>query len=336
MKHLLITLTILMSSALCGAQDKPDLFEFLETFDFNISTDEFKERYSDRYHPENSEDLNSGGMFIIDAFTIDGRNTMTVLYLNGQESFILIKPEGTESLSKDELDKSVEYFTGYLGNPDISRDVTDEFKIEDTDDHTETDTSFTEYQWDNSHRNLTFKLSFGHEGSSYFYILEISPLKIFNNKVPVQRKFFKKLTLGKYVTRTDICEALDCYHAYSTKTSEGVKYEVYSKLAFGGYDWSSATFYTTDQVLYRICFINNSIDSNHYIFENLIQALSNKYGLPFSNTDELYVWTDGVTVVALSYIYGESISGEMRHYVNLEYYDLNLKTQALKTINDQL
>ena len=81
--------------------------------------------------------------------------------------------------------------------------------------------------------------------------------------------------------------------------------------------------------------ISSQLEDNKYVYDTLLEALTNKYGKPSEN-DILVFWGDGLTAVLLSHEYGKSNGGEMRHYVNLEYTDLTLFKEAKNIIQNEL
>ena len=80
---------------------------------------------------------------------------------------------------------------------------------------------------------------------------------------------------------------------------------------------------------------NTQTKNNQNIFDSLFRALSEKYGNPTIEDNEAY-WIDGPTAILLTYHYGESKGGEMRHYVDLRYTDLHLNKEAQDIVNSEL
>lgn len=104
---------------------------------------------------------------------------------------------------------------------------------------------------------------------------------------------------------------------------------------FGGVKWSFLEIDTVDGKLETVRLISSQLEDNKYVYDALLEALTDKYGKP-KEGDTLVLWGDGVTAVTLSHEYGKSKGGDMRHYVNLEYLDYTLYKKAQNIIKNEL
>lgn len=154
---------------------------------------------------------------------------------------------------------------------------------------------------------------------------------------PVQRTFLKKLELGKVIDKTRVVSALGCstYGIQSVKTSHGTEYQYSTPLYFGGFEWTNCKFGTVGDILYEVCFEHRSKRSNKELFEGLADALTEKYGVSQTEGDVKY-WLDTQTGIVLTYKYAMSRGGEMMHYVELMYADLELNGRRQEIINSEL
>lgn len=155
----------------------------------------------------------------------------------------------------------------------------------------------------------------------------------------IQRTFFKALELGEITTKAQIANTLGV-SAYSSiitenKQSAGKAFFYWDKLYFGGTEWSYAKFELVENKLAKVEFTSSELTDNKHVYDTTQKALTNKYGKPHKFDNFLY-WSDHHTSITLYYFYGKSNGGDMRHYVTLEYSDLNLKAKANQIISDEL
>lgn len=338
MKHLLITLTILMSSALCGAQDKPDLFEFLETFDFNISTDEFKERYKNNFHAANEEFSDTTGLYLSDDFSIDSLNVMTGIYFDQDEPVFFVYPNTDSTILNIDSEKILAYFKNHLGEPSIDNDSDDEFStiLNSLCNSNGGNVSSSGYQWIMNDKNYRLVLA-NYEGLNVF-VFGVQKQDYHLSLVPIQRQFFRSLRFDNKINKSEIADAVRChsFEILTERTSEGQKFTVMSDTPFGGLKWNITYLYTLNDMFYEINFTNSSLYDNRDIFDNMKEALSEKYGEANSDREDIYFWSDGRTVIILTYQYTKSNGGEMRHYVDLKYFDVAAYYKAREIISDEL
>lgn len=159
----------------------------------------------------------------------------------------------------------------------------------------------------------------------------------FKTTTPVQRKFFKTLEFGKDVTKYHIATALEINSFYlaEERTSSGRTYNCLKPIYFGGVEWSFIEFKTVENMLSTVRLTHTQKNNNQDIFNSLFRVLSQKYG-DTSIEDNQAFWFDGQTAILLTYKYGKSRGGEMRHYVNLEYSDMALINKAQNLVTDEL
>ena len=166
-----------------------------------------------------------------------------------------------------------------------------------------------------------------------FTSIELPPL----TKTPLQRKFFRSLEFGKVASKFQIAQAIEINSVYlaEERTSSGRTYNYWQPVHFGGIEWSFVEFKTVENLLSSIRFTHSHTKNNQDIFDTLFKALSQKYGDP-TVEDNQAIWVDGPTSVCLTYKYGESKGGEMRHYVDLWYSDMQLYNEARNIITNEL
>ena len=154
---------------------------------------------------------------------------------------------------------------------------------------------------------------------------------------PIQRQFFKTLEFGKNVTKTQIATALDIpsYIIKEERKSYGRTYRCLESVYFGGVTWSFLEIGTVDDKLATVQLTSSELKDNKYIYDTLLEALTNKYGKP-TGSDTMVGWSDELTAVILSHSYSESKGGEMRHYVDLKYIDTELHQKAQNIIENEL
>lgn len=159
----------------------------------------------------------------------------------------------------------------------------------------------------------------------------------FKTTTPVQRKFFKTLEFGKEVTKYQIATALEISSVYlaEERTSSGRAYNCLKPIYFGGVEWSFIEFETVENLLSTVRLTHTQLNNNKDIFDSLFRVLSQKYGDTSIENNEAF-WFDGQTAIILTYKYGKSKGGEMRHYVNLEYSDMALINKAQNLVTDEL
>lgn len=341
MKRLLITLSILMPSVLCGAQDKPDLLEFLKTFNFNISIDEFKERYKNNFHAANEEFSDTTGLYLSDDFSIDSLSVMTGIYFIQDKPILFVHPNTDSTIILNiDSEKILDYLMKHLEDSSISNDSDDEFsKILDILSNINGENgSSTGHQWIMNDKNYRLVLS-NYQSLNIFVFDKLSQKDNYHlSRVPIQRQFFSSLRFDSKITESEIAAAVKCYSfdIRKERISEGLKFTVMSDIPFGGHKWNKTYLYTLKDKFYKINLNNNSLYDNSYIFYEMKEVLSDKYGEANSYYDDICFWSDGGTIIFLTYQYAKSNGGEMRHYVDLIYSDIDLSSKARQIVSDEL
>lgn len=118
------------------------------------------------------------------------------------------------------------------------------------------------------------------------------------------------------------------------RISSGRMYNCWKSIYFGGVEWSFIEFKTVENLLSTVRLTHTQLN-NKDIFDSLFRVLSQKYGDTSIENNEAF-WFDGQTAIILTYKYGKSKGGEMRHYVNLEYSDMALINKAQNLVTDEL
>jgi hypothetical protein len=192
------------------------------------------------------------------------------------------------------------------------------------------------YKWKKD--GLVFTASLMNTEKEDMYMVSFFTIESpFTTSSPVQRTFFKTLEFGKSVTKYQIASALgvDSYSVREERQSSGKVYNYWRSIYFGGFEWSFVELRTVENFLSTIEFTHTSTKNNQELFDSLFKALSQKYGKPKVGDNDA-VWIDGKTGILLTYEYGESKGGEMRHYVKLEYSDMELIGKAQDIIANEL
>ena len=331
-KLLSIIVTTLLVSSL-SAQESLDFFDVAEdVFSKEFSVQNFAERYD-----ANILENDNYSTFEVKGVQLVGYECKTILYLDGLEQSdvdlraLCAMPEINLFSKTDQYLFAMKWHSFMLdrfGTPDRTEVVQaqDEAILEET-----------KYIWIKDEIEITGTYSKTKSFPFYRIALTNSPSLPRATSTPVQRTFFKKLELGKVIDKARVVSALGCstYDIQAVKTSHGTEYQYSTPLYFGGFEWTNCKFGTVGDTLYEVCLEHRSKRSNKELFEGLSDALTEKYGVSQTEGDVKY-WLDAQTGIVLTYKYAMSRGGEMMHYVELMYADLELNGRRQEIINSEL
>lgn len=353
MKQVLLVFISLCACCILNAQEKPDMFEFLSTFERQTTIEEFKVKYADSLHPLNDslQMPNDAGLFFTELFNYEGSPSAQIVVIepsNGAVTICAI-PDLTKVDSLAYSQASVDlrnYVIRNIGEPDLVDDnISDnaEFLALFTDGIME---NGKRYLWENEKEEAEYAaFSVTSKGTEMFVFMILpqvvaeeanQPLGL--SSTPLQRIFFKKLELGKYIASYQLANYLDVssYKIVENKTSEGKIYQVLFDGYFGGHKWDLLEINSVDDKLSSIHFTNSKTSNNKHVYEDLLEKLTSKYGEPMVTDETSRGWYDSSTMISLYYVYGPNNGGEWRHFVVLGYVDRDLYDQGTTKATDEL
>lgn len=154
-------------------------------------------------------------------------------------------------------------------------------------------------------------------------LLTISTNLSAQTETEIQRKFFNKLELGKYVSKKMIASSIGVpeYMIRKVKISEGTKYTVHFPIHFGGEEWTSIQITAVNDKIALISFVNIDDYDNKDIYDNLLEKLTQKYGQP-DNEDGLNCWYS--TYLGIGLIYVSPSAADDKYLTILNYLDYKL------------
>lgn len=343
MKKILSTLTITLLCIQLFAQDKTDAFTLInDVCEKNLSASEFKQQYSRNFTKDQDKNSINLGIFAMENITFAGyeSNGMVIINPEAEMRIVAILPnyEALDSISRYEVaEKCHEHMITVLGEPDneentsldnpMVQQIAGEMKIKDG----------KTYTWVSNtnvpHASMWYKT----DKEDYYILMVMTMPSPYTTSTPIQRTFFKALELGEPVTKFQIASALDIesYSIDEQRKSSGKTYNYWKSVYFGGIEWSFIEIGTVEGKLSTVRLTDSQLKNNKYIYDRLLEALTDKYGEP-QEYENAVVWNDGTTAVELSHSYSESKGGEMRHYVNIEYTDIALFREAQNIITNEL
>lgn len=343
MKRLVLFLIVVFFYNTLTAQNKIDAFKLItDVCENNISVNEFKQQYAIYFTEDQDKSSTDLGMFALENISFAGyeSNCMVIINPEAEMKVVAIMPnfEVIDSVSRYQVaDKCHNHMITVLGEPDnventslddpMTQQIAGNMKIKDG----------KTYIWINNvdvpHAAMRFKT----EKEDYYIVMVMMMPSPYSTLTPIQRQFFRTLELGEYVTKQQVATALEIssYDIDEERKSSGKTFHYWKPIYFGGIEWSFVDIRTVEGKLATVKFTNSQLKYNKYIYDQLHEALTNKYG-DSKEYDNSVIWNDGTTAVELSYSYSESKGGEMRHYVNIEYIDIQLYTEAQNIITNEL
>lgn len=340
MKKIIASLVVAILCTTLSAQEKLDFFEYVEDVIGNkLSLSQFIEKYKPYFTDDYDESTSSVGLKNIDIFGYDG-GSLTMFMPEYNVKILTVTPdyETLDSVSRYEsaekchkemvkrFGKPIKQETNSYDDP-VKQEIAQKMNMK----------GGVTYTW-KSNDNVLLTSIWTKTDKEDVYLISFMSMEIPSlTNAPVQRKFFKTLEFGKYITKQQIASALEINSLYISeeRRSSGKTYNYWQPIYFGGIEWSFIEFRTVENLLSTVRLTHSSTKNNQDIFDSLFKALSEKYGDPTVEDNEAY-WFDGKTAVIIKYQYGESKGGEMRHYVDLEYSDMQLSQEAQNIITNEL
>lgn len=340
MKKIISSLVVAILCTALNAQDKLDFFDYVEDVIGNkLSLSQFIEKYKPYFTEDYDENTSSVGLKNLDIFGYDG-GSLTMFMPEYNVKILTVTPdyETLDSVSRYEsaakchkemiklFGKPIKEEVNSYDDP-VKQEIAQKMNMKGGVTYTwETDyNAVLTSIWTKTDKEDVYLIS--------FMTMELPAL----TKTPIQRKFFRTLEFGKPVTKYQIATAIEINSLYlnEERTSSGRTYNYWEPIYFGGIEWSFVEFKTVENLLSSVRFTHTHTKNNQNIFDSLFKALSEKYGDPTIEDNEA-CWIDGPTAIVLTYKYGESKGGEMRHYVDLRYADMQLTNEAQNIITNEL
>ena len=340
MKKIISSIAIALLCIAANAQEKLNFFDYVEDMIGNkLSLNQFTEKYKPYFTEDYDKSTSSVTLKNLDIFGYDGASlTMFMPEYNVKIISGLPDIEKLDSVSRYEsAEKCHKEMTKLFGKPikeevnsyddPIKKEIAEEMNMK----------GGVTYTWE-SPKGVILTSSWTKTDKEDVYMVTFMTMELPSlTKTPIQRKFFKTLEFGKAVTKQQISAAIEINSLFISeeRTSSGRSYNYWDKIYFGGIEWSFIEFMTVENRLSSVRFTHSHLKNNQNIFDSLFNALSEKYGEPTIEDNEA-CWIDGPTAIVLTYNYGESKGGEMRHYVDLRYADMQLTNEAQNIITNEL
>lgn len=343
MKRIIIALFIAGIYTSMSAQQSIDAFKLInDVCEKNISANEFKKQYIAYFTKDQDKSSTDLGFFALENISFAGyeSNGMVIINPEAEMKIVAIMPnhEVLDSISRYQIaEKCHEHVINVLGKPDneentsldnpMVQQITEDLKIKEG----------KTYTWINNTNAPYASMWYKTEKEDFYILMVMAITSPYSTNAPIQRKFFRTLEFGKYITKQQIATALEIssYDIDEERKSSGKTYNYWSPVYFGGIEWSFIEIGTVEGKLATVRLTDSQLKDNKYIYDRLLEALTDKYGEPKAY-DSSVLWNDGTTAVELSHSYSESKGGEMRHYVNIEYTDIELFREAQNIITNEL
>lgn len=340
MKKITSFIFIALFSMAVSAQEKLKFFDLVkDVYGNDLTINQFQERYKSYFTERNDDVETVFSLKNIDFFGYDGTSLVTiepeykVKIVMGMPNY-----ESLDSTSRYESAKKChQYMIEALGQPQKEEALSFDDPMQKEISSAINVTGGISYSWMPEGGGVISASFMNTDKEDRYMVTFLTMESPFATSAPVQRKFFKTLEFGKSVTKYQISTALEINSLYlvEERTSSGRKYNYWKPIYFGGIEWSFIELKTVENLLSTVKFTQTHTKNNQDIFDTLFKALSQKYGDP-SIEDNQAFWFDGQTAILLTYEYGESKGGEMRHYVNLGYSDMGLINKAQNIITNEL
>lgn len=342
MKKFIIVLSFVIFCLQLSAQEKIDAFKLIsDVCENNISVDDFKYKYVDYFTKDQDKNISDLGIFYLKNISFAGYESDGMVIINPDEKLrtVKISPNHNilDSISRYQVaDKCHECLIAALGQPHKEENIS---SADPTLDQIPEEIQIKEgktYKWFNNNI-VHVSVRYNNNEEDLYFIMAISIPSLSSTTTPIQRQFFRTLEFSKYVTKQQIATALEIssYEIEEERKSYGKTYHYWKSVYFGGIEWSFIEISTVEGKLATVRLTDSQLKDNKYIYDRLLEALTNKYGEP-KNYETSVLWNDGTTAVELSHSYSESKGGEMRHYVNIEYTDIELFREAQNIITNEL
>lgn len=340
MKKIISSLVVALLCTIVNAQERLDFFEYVEDVIGNkLSLNQFIDKYKPYFTADYDESTSSVGLKKLDIFGYDGES-LTMFMPEYNVKILSVTPdyETLDSVSRYEsAEKFHKEMIKRFGKPikeeahsyddSLRQEIAQKMNMK----------GGVTYTW-KSNDNVVLTSIWTKTDKEDVYLISFMTMELPSlTKTPIQRKFFRTLEFGKYTSKQQIAAAIEINSLYLSeeRTSSGRTYNYWDTIYFGGIEWSFVEFKTVENLLSSVRFTHTYTKNNQDIFDSLFKALSGKYGDPTIEDNEA-CWIDGPTAIVLTYKYGESKGGEMRHYVNLRYEDMQLNNEAQNIITNEL
>lgn len=340
MKKIISSLVVAILCTTLNAQDKLDFFDYVEDVIGNkLSLSQFTEKYKPYFTEEYDESTSSVRLKNLNIFGYDG-GSLTMIMPEYNVKILTVTPdyETLDSVSRYEsAEKCHKEMIKLFGKPikeevnsyddPIKQEIAQKMNMK----------GGVTYTW-KSNNNVLITSIWTKTNKEDVYLISFMTMELpALTKTPIQRKFFRTLEFGKTVTKYQIATALEINSFYiaEERISSGRKYNYWKPIYFGGIEWSFIELTTMENLLSSVRFTHTHTKNNQNIFDSLYKALSEKYGNPTIENNEAW-WIDGQATIVLTYKYGQSKGGEMRHYVDLQYADIQLNNEAQNIITSEL
>lgn len=340
MKKIISSIVVALLCTIVNAQERLDFFEYVEDVIGNkLSLNQFIDKYKPYFTADYDESTSSVGLRNLDIFGYNG-GSLTMFMPEYNVKILSVTPdyETLDSVSRYEsADKCHKEMIKRFGKPikeeahsyddPMKQEIAEKMNVK----------GGVAYTWESNNGTLVTS-SRTKTAKEDVYMISVMTMELPSlTKTPIQRKFFRTLEFGKYTSKQQIAAAIEINSLYLSeeRTSSGRTYNYWDTIYFGGIEWSFVEFKTVENILSSVRFTHTYTKNNQDIFDSLFKALSRKYGDPTIEDNEA-CWIDGPTAIVLTYKYGESKGGEMRHYVNLRYADMQLNNKAQNIITNEL
>ena len=340
MKKIIASLVVAILCTTLNAQDRLDFFDYVDDVIGNkLSLSQFIEKYKSYFTEDYDESTSSVGLKNLSIFGYDG-GSLTMFMPEYNVKILTVTPdyETLDSVSRYEsAEKCHKEMIKLFGKPIKEEENSYDDPVKQEIAQKMNMKSGVTYTWE-SNQNAVLTSIWTKTDKEDVYLISYMTMEFpALTKTPIQRKFFKALEFGKYISKQQIASTLEINSLYISeeRRSSGKTYNYWQTIYFGGIEWSFIEFKTVENLLSTVRLTHSSTKNNQDIFDSLFKALSEKYGDPTVEDNEAY-WFDGKTFVIIKYQYGESKGGEMRHYVDLEYSDAQLSREAQNIITNEL
>lgn len=340
MKKIISFLFVVLLGVTVSAQERLNFFDLVkDVFGNNLTPTQFQERY-EAYFSEKNDNANTVyTLKNIDFFGYDGTSSVTIepkyklRIVIGMPNY-----ESLDSVSRYESAKKChQSMIETFGQPQEVETLSSDNTLPQVMANATNIKSRVAYRWMSEGDGVICAYMMKTDKEDRYIVTFCMIESLCTTFMPVQRKFFKTLEFGKDVTKHQISTALETNSIYlsEARTSSGRVYNYWKPIYFGGVEWSFIEFRTVGSLLSTVRLTHTQLSNNHDIFDSFLRALTQKYGKPLIKDKQAY-WSDGQTAILLTYMYGQSKGGEMRHYVNLEYSDMALINKAQNLVTDEL
>lgn len=343
MKRLVLFLIVVFFYNTLIAQNKIDAFKLInDVCEKNISANEFKKQYIAYFTKDQDKSSTDLGIFALENISFAGyeSNGMAIINPEAEMKIVAIMPnhEALDSISRYQIaEKCHEHVINVLGKPDNEENTSlDNPMVQQIKGDLKIKEGKT-YTWINNTNAHYASMWYKSEKEDLYILMVMAITSPYSTNAPIQRQFFRTLEFGKYITKQQIATALEIssYDIDEERKSSGKNYNYWRPVYFGGIEWSFIEIGTVEGKLATVRLTDSQLKDNKYIYDRLLEALTDKYGEP-KVYDSSVLWNDGTTAVELSHSYSESKGGEMRHYVNIEYTDIELFREAQNIITNEL